>query len=173
MKSFSDVLEAKVATEDLPSIYCDMDMVLCDFMKAADHVVGGSFVQADKADRWNKISNTKNFWANLEWMPGAKRLYSFIIRYDPHILSAYSKRDANSRPGKMKWLQRTDFKRSKIHLVRRDQKQAYAKDRDGEPNVLIDDYIKNIKEWEAKGGIGIHHTSVPKTINDLKRLGFK
>ena len=27
----------------------------------ADHVVGGSFVQADKADRWNKISNTKNF----------------------------------------------------------------------------------------------------------------
>ena len=98
MKSFSDVLEAKVATEDLPSIYCDMDMVLCDFMKAADHVVGGSFVQADKADRWNKISNTKNFWANLEWMPGAKRLYSFIIRYDAYILSAYSKRDANSRP---------------------------------------------------------------------------
>ena len=58
-------------------------------------------------------------------------------------------------------------------MVRRDQKQAFAKDRDGEPNVLIDDYIKNIKEWEEKGGIGIHHTSVPKTINDLKRLGFK
>ena len=55
----------------------------------------------------------------------------------------------------------------------RSQKQAYAKDTDGEPNVLVDDYIKNIKEWEAKGGIGIHHTSVPKTINDLKRLGFK
>ena len=74
----------------------------------------------------------------------------------------------------MKWLsQRTDFKRSKIHLVMRSQKQAFAKDTDGEPNVLIDDYIKNIKEWEAKGGIGIHHTSVPKTINDLKRLGFK
>ena len=50
----------------------------------------------------------------------------------------------------MKWLQRTDFKRSKIHLVMRSQKQAFAKDTDGEPNVLIDDYIKNIKEWEAK-----------------------
>ena len=44
-----------------------------------------------KSDRWNKISNTKNFWANLEWMPGAKRLYSFIMKYDAHILSAYSK----------------------------------------------------------------------------------
>ena len=30
------------------------------------------------------------------------------------------------------------------------------------------------KRVGRKGGIGIHHTSVPKTINDLKfRLGFK
>ena len=72
MKRFLNIVEAKVAAEDLPSIYCDMDMVLCDFMKAADHVTGGSFVQADKTERWKKISNTKNFWAGLEWMPGAK-----------------------------------------------------------------------------------------------------
>ena len=62
MKSFSEITEVKVTRDDLPSIYCDMDMVLCDFMKSADNVVGGSFVQADKADRWNKISQTKNFW---------------------------------------------------------------------------------------------------------------
>ena len=55
----------------------------------------------------------------------------------------------------------------------RSQKQAFAKDIDGEPNVLIDDYIKNIKEWEAKGGIGILHTSVSKSMSELKRLGFK
>ena len=75
-------LDEKVSKDDLPDIYCDMDMVLCDFMKSADNVVGGSFVQADKADRWNKISQTKNFWVNLEWMPGAKRLYGFIMKYD-------------------------------------------------------------------------------------------
>ena len=173
MKQLYELTE-QVSKDDLPEIYCDMDMVLCDFMKSADNVVGGSFVQADKADRWNKISQTKNFWANLEWMPSAKRLYDFIIRYDAHILSAYTSRDPNSIPGKMKWLKKnTKFKRSKINLVVRSQKQAFAKDNDGEPNVLVDDYIKNIKEWEAKGGIGIHHTSVPKTINDLKRLGFK
>ena len=39
--------------------------------------------------------------------------------------------------------------------------------------ILIDDYDKNIREWEAKGGIGIHHTDVGKTISELKRLGFK
>mgnify|MGYP001494671657 CR=1 FL=1 len=37
----------------------------------------------------------------------------------------------------------------------------------------LDLHIKNIKEWETKGGIGIHHTAVPKTLNELKRLGFK
>ena len=54
----------------------------------------------------------------------------------------------------------------------RSQKQKFATT-DGKPNVLIDDYKKNIREWEAKGGIGILHTNVIKTISDLKRLGFK
>ena len=59
-----------------------------------------------------------------------------------------------------------------INLVLRSQKQKYATT-GGKANVLIDDYIKNIKEWESKGGIGIHHTSVPKTIGELKKLGYK
>ena len=106
-------------------------------------------------------------------MPGAKKIVQSIMRYDAHILSAYSGKDPNSKSGKMKWLSKnTNFKRSKIHLVTRAQKQAFAQT-DGKPNVLIDDYIKNIKEWESKGGIGIHHTAVPKTLNELKRLGFK
>ena len=171
MKQLTDLIE--VNKGDVPSVYCDMDMVLCDFMKKADEVTGGSFVTADKVERWKQISNTKKFWEDLEWMPGAKRIYQMIIKYDAHILSAYSGKDPSSKSGKMKWLSKnTDFKRGNIHLVERSQKQAYAMT-DGEPNVLIDDYIKNIKEWEAKGGIGIHHTAVPKTLNELKRLGFK
>ena len=171
MKSLIDLLE--VRKEDLPSIYCDMDQVLCAFMKAADSAVGGSFVQADKTDRWNKINQVKGFWENLEWMPGAKALYKKIMKYDAHILSAYSGRDPTSRTGKMKWLAKnTDFKRSKINLVMRSQKQRFATT-DGKPNVLVDDYIKNIKEWESKGGIGVHHTTVSKSIGELNRLGFK
>ncbi len=150
MRSIRELLE--VSKEDLPDIYCDMDGVLCNFMKAADKAVGGSFVTTDSDERWNKINQTKNFWANLEWMPGAKRLYQKIIRYNPYI--------------------NTDFKRRNILLVKRSQKQQYAKT-GGKPNVLIDDYDKNIKEWESKGGIGIHHTSVGKSIGELNRLGFK
>ena len=67
MRSIRELLE--VSKEDLPDIYCDMDGVLCNFMKAADNAVGGSFVTTDSDERWNKINQTKNFWENLEWMP--------------------------------------------------------------------------------------------------------
>ena len=171
MKDLLNLLEA--SDENLPTIYCDMDGVIVNLMKGADAVVGGSFVTFDKEKRWNMINQTKGFWENLEWMPSSKRLYKFIMRYDTFILSAYSGRDPSSKNGKMKWLNKnTNFKKSRIKLVKRAQKQAYATT-NGEPNILIDDYIKNINEWEAKGGIGIHHTNVGKTISKLKKLGFK
>ena len=50
----------KKADGDLPDIYCDMDQVLCNFMKGADAAVGGSFINTDKDERWNKINQTKN-----------------------------------------------------------------------------------------------------------------
>ena len=70
----------KVSNEDLPEIYCDLDEVLVDFMQGANAAVGGDFVKADKDERWNKINQTKGFWANLGWKPGGKKLYQFIIR---------------------------------------------------------------------------------------------
>ena len=171
MKRLLDFIEAP---SGLPEIYCDLDEVLVAFLKGAKTALGGDFATMEKEKRWKGIQQTKGFWANLDWMPGSKRLHDFIMRYDPHVLSAFSGRDPTSKLGKMKWLKKnTKFKRANIHLVKRSQKQAYAKNRDGEPNVLIDDYIKNINEWEAKGGIGIHHTNVGKTIAKLKKLGFK
>ena len=56
--------------------------------------------------------------------------------------------------------------------MKRAQKQSYATDK-GEPSVLIDKKKKNIREWESKGGIGIHHTDVSKTLRELSNIGFK
>ena len=171
MRELIELIEA--SNEDLPEIYCDLDEVLGDFMRGANAAVGGDFVKTDKDERWNKVNQTKGFWANLGWKPNAKRLHDFIIKYNPHVLSAYTGRDPTSKVGKMKWLKKNaNFKRGNIHLVLRSQKKDYATTK-GKPNILIDDYDKNIREWEAKGGIGILHTDVGKTISELKRLGFK
>ena len=171
MKELIELIE--VSKEDLPEIYCDLDEVLVDFIRGANAAVGGNFVKMDKDERWNKVNQTKGFWANLNWKSNAKRLHDFIIRYNPHILSAYTGRDPTSKVGKIKWLKKnTGFKRGNIHLVLRSQKKSYATTNE-KPNILIDDYDKNIQEWETRGGIGILHTDVGKTINELKSLGFK
>ena len=44
MKNLYDVLnEVTESVEDLPTIYCDMDMVLCDFLKGAEEILGVPF----------------------------------------------------------------------------------------------------------------------------------
>jgi len=171
MKDIRELL--KVNEESLPKIYCDMDQVLCAFIDGASKVIGSDFRKANRDTRWKVISNTKGFWEKLDWMPGAKRLYQRISKYDPYILSAYSDRDVNSKPGKYKWIQKnTRIPKSRVLLVKRAQKQAYSTE-NGQPSVLVDDYIKNIKEWENKGGIGVHHTDVSKTLKELTNLGYK
>ena len=62
----------KVSKDDLPAIYCDMDEVLCAFLKGAKKAIGGDFPSMDKDKRWKLIGQTKDFWANLDWMPGAE-----------------------------------------------------------------------------------------------------
>lgn len=173
MKHFYEVYNISEAEEDAPVIYCDMDQVLCNFIARAEDVLGVPFPKADKQEKWKTISGTKDFWANLNWMSGAQRLWSMIDKHDAHILSAYSSKDPNSQKGKLAWLKKNAklTKRSRIHLVKRADKSKFAMI-NNKSNILIDDYIKNIKEWEAAGGVGIHHTTVSSTIAELKGLGY-
>ena len=61
MKTFYDVYSTNIVevVDELPTIYCDMDMVLCDFLKGAEEVLGTSFVKADKRTKWPMISAKK------------------------------------------------------------------------------------------------------------------
>ena len=62
---------------------------------------------------------------------------------------------------------------SRINIVLRSQKKNYVMTSvGGKPAVLIDDYPKNIKEWTAKGGMGILHTTTSSTISQLRKIGI-
>ena len=167
----------------LPRIYCDMDGVLCNFEQAAQKAVKMPLSQwaleprkkfKTIRDKWQPIMQTKNFWSTLPWNPGGQRLWSFISKYDPHILSAYVEQtsDPSCIPGKSKWARtKLGMSGSKVNLVKRREKQNFAKV-GGMPTILIDDYIKNINQFRARGGIGIHHTSAAKTISELRETWF-
>lgn len=161
-----------------PIIYCDMDGVLADFKTGAQKTTGMSINQwmniPRSKEKWAPIKAKKDFWSTLPWMSGGKQLWSYISKFDPHILSAYVEEsfDPNCIPGKTEWLRKnvSMTSRSKINLVRRSEKKLFAKR--GNPAILIDDYEKNIREFTQAGGVGIHHTNTSKTIAQLKKLGF-
>jgi hypothetical protein len=56
----------------------------------------------------------------------------------------------------------------KAYFYNRANKQLFA----GPNRILIDDMKQTIDEWNAKGGIGIFHTSAADTIKQLKKLGL-
>jgi len=176
--------------DSLPTIYCDMDGVLVDFakgiedmfkVKSKDPSMPGPMQTAgfsdasdwskapNKAYKWEPIQSYPMFWPTLPMKKDGFKLWSYIKKFNPHILSAYTPFDKNSIKGKKLWLQRnlkmTDS--SRIHLVRRADKRGYANG-----NVLIDDYGKNVKEWKAYKGIPIKHKSATDTISSLRKLGY-
>ena len=165
--------------DKLPRIYCDMDGVLCDFKSGAEKVIGMTMdkwmLNPDSKSKWQPIIDKKDFWKTLPWMPGGAMLWSYINNYTPYILSAYVEHafDPNCIPGKRSWaMSHLAIPANRINLVRRKDKQNYAKV-NGKPAILIDDYIKNVTQFTARGGIGILHTNVANTISQLKKLGFK
>ena len=92
----------------------------------------------------SKIEEKGDFWHNLEWQPGGQQLYRYVKSSSPYILSAYAKWDKNCKDGKMSWIKRhLMMPKQRINLVKREDKKLYAV-QDGVPNILIDDYIKNI-----------------------------
>ncbi len=158
--------------QELPKLYCDMDQVLCDFITSANFVLGNDFTKVNNIMRWESIGSVKNFWEDLPWMPDGEKLYANIMKYDPYILSAYSERDKNCIEGKHKWIQKnTSIPVSRVNLVKRAEKKSFAIF-NGQANVLIDDYLKNTKDWEESGGIAIHHSDTKKTLKELSNLGF-
>jgi len=164
----------KVIEEIKPTrytLYCDMDGVLVDFEKRFEDTTGlspNAFRDKYGLDKFWKLIDDEGvrFWVGMPWMPDGKQLYDYI---KPNLYSLLSSPswDNSSRLGKRLWV-RNNIPGTKLILAARKNKQDYAK----ENSILIDDLKPTIDEWNAKGGIGILHTSAASTIKQLKELGL-
>jgi hypothetical protein len=99
-------------------------------------------------------------------MNDGKRLWNYIEKYKPKLLSAPSRQD-ESRIGKHEWVER---ELPGVPLLLRSAK--HKKDFAGPKNILIDDRLENVQGWIESGGIGILHTSTEDTIKQLNKLGL-
>ena len=169
MKSFKQ----HIIEFDNPQIYCDMDGVVADFISYTTNLLGHKFTDND----WDDLP--VDMFLQLPPMKDAHVLWGYIKQFQPFMLTAVP-REQRGPIAKRAWKDKTRWMKKhfklpsdRMKIVLRKHKKNFAMDgRDKRPNVLIDDHMGNIKEWESAGGIGVHHINANSTINDLKKIGF-
>jgi hypothetical protein len=170
-----------------PIIYLDMDGVIADFFGGVEKMFGvahwkqltsvktGGDLKQDVIDRITgsdffstlpKFSSTDSLIQLIKSSTGGH----FSILTSPLIGD-----HENSAAQKKLWIAKNIEQPDEVIVSGR--KEKYAKQKNGTPNILIDDRPINIQKWEAKGGFGIlyqaNKDSIIKVQQELNRYGEK
>lgn len=154
-------------------IFCDMDGVLCDFVQQwKDYYKGEGPDEMRRRigkPEFDELldSMDRKFWNTMKWMPGMQRVWNVISNYGARILSSPAE-NPDSPAGKLDWVKK-NLSNTEVIFRKSFKKQEFS----GPNKILIDDLKRNIEQWRARGGIGIHHISVEKTLKELSDLGIK
>lgn len=166
-----------------PHVYLDMDGVQCDFFKAWSKIEGvNDYKDIPKPeDSIKRLASQGSefvyrFFRDLEPLRGGLSVVKWLQEHDiPYtILSAPLRYEHQaSIMGKRDWLDKHHLGASESAIFA-SRKEKYATDSEGRPNVLIDDFGKNILPWRNKGGIGIKHDpdNGQPTIDALEKIYF-
>jgi len=177
-KTAQDILSTEAQeVANSTKIYVDMDGVLADFFTEWGKLMGKDdwrdIGQENIPAALEKIKQTENFWLDLPLTSNAKNLLNLIkdVKGSYTILSSPLPGDPNSEPHKREWIEKhLQFFPPEEVLIRHD-KETFATQQDGTPNILIDDYGVNIQKWEAAGGVGFKHKDhkFERTAQNLKQ----
>ena len=154
-------------------IYIDLDGVLADFFFEWKNITGKNWWELDNnIIAIQKIREQKNFWLKLPLLSNSLKLLK-ILKYNNHsyhILSSPLQNDQKCINQKKQWVKNmlTFYPPQKVIIS--SEKEKYAKDNLGLPNVLIDDFGINIIKWKKNGGIGIKHKDYKFTRTKEKLL---
>lgn len=162
--------------QGLPRVYLDMDGVLADFFSEWARLAGvtsGSYrdIPPAKVDpTLNKMVGT-DFFQRLPKFDTADALVSMIVKQfgGYSICSSPLRGDhENSAHNKRLWIQdNLDPQPDTMEFTGR--KEQFARQKDGTPNILIDDRGSNITKWEEAGGIGIKYQADEDGLDVIRR----
>ena len=172
------MLEAKVGElSEATEIYVDMDGVLADFfgewakIMKVDHY--SKIDNVDINDALQKIRDTDEFWLKLPLLPQAKSLLALIkkVKGSYNICSSPLADDPRSEPHKREWIKKNLSFFPPKQVIITTNKSKYATQADGTPNILIDDFGKNVNAWEAAGGEGFKYKDhkFERTAKELQK----
>jgi hypothetical protein len=106
----------------------------------------------------DQIAKAPGFFEMLPILPNAGKLMKGILSLTSKysiLSSPLMSNVEDSSKEKSDWLQRHLRAHQPQAVIFDHEKYKFAKQADGTPNILIDDWDTNIRLWEANGGIGI------------------
>ena len=168
-----------------PVVYLDMDGVIADFFGGVEKMFGvkhwkeltsklkGGDLKQEVIDR---ITGS-DFFANLPKFSTADSLIQLVKSATGGKFSILTSPligdHENSATQKKVWISKNIEQPDEVIVSGR--KEKWAKQKDGTPNILIDDRPVNIERWESKGGFGIlyqaNKDSIIKVQQGLNKYG--
>lgn len=157
-------------------IYFDMDGVLADFdrgIRELCHIepkIQGQNSPQEDDIMWEKVRDVGHFYDKLYPIEGALEMFRELYeKYGDkcEILSGIPKPRrgiTTSAEDKINWAHRVLSENLKVNIVYREEKKEYVK---GPGYILIDDFDKNIREWNEAGGTGILFTTPEEVLNAI------
>ena len=149
-----DIKNEALTSEDIQALRDKLEKMGKKKVEEMDLHINSSLA-IDEARRYmyKRLAGDKKWWAELPWMSDGKRLWDFIKKYDPLILTTPMK-DKASEEGKLIWVEyNLGIPRARVNFSH--NKYEFAKNGDN-PNILIDDFLKkNVVPYRDHGGIGI------------------
>jgi len=153
------------------TLYLDMDGVIADFFSllAKENNVKHWKSIKDKERALIEARNT-DFFNRIEPFTTAQLLIDFARSTENWgICSSPLRGDRdNSAYWKRVWLERYGFMPDVENCIFTGNKHKYAINKlDGNPNILVDDKLDNIKRWKDAGGIGIRYQADEDDVYEL------
>ena len=161
-----------------PTIFLDMDGVLCDFVSAA-LVANGSELKHDQITEWDmakilgkspadfwQAMNRDGFWFDLAPYPGLALFFAAMRSCGEVYFCTSPAKHYGCASDKIAWL------RKHLGDEATDGRFFICKDKDmlARPGrILVDDYDSNIDKWNTAGGHGV---LFPRPWNTCGPLGM-
>lgn len=153
-------------------LYVDFDGVLASCMPTAEKVLGKT--NLSQKEFWS-VANLPNFFLDLPPTKEAHLLMGYLWdKYNRGVLNSVKALTATGNNfvdvglQKKMWAEREHlFAREAVLLVRAgEDKAVYATPK----SILIDDTPAVIQNWERHGGIGVLHTNIEDTLQQLEKI---
>lgn len=154
---------------DVDGVFADFDGHCLELFGAAPRELTfehhtGEILKGDPA-LWAHVEQTPNFWLDMPVKGGADELMDIASPYGVQFLTGcpVTGYDRAEREKRIKLA--THWPDVHVITCRSKHKDLHMQEKG---DILVDDFVANIRRWEKAGGVPIYYKRIDQAIRDLK-----